>query len=162
MVRRRRATGELAYYRCYTPRPVPLARLVKVIGQRWRIEEAIQTGKGLAGLDQHPVRRWRSWYRWVILAMLAHAFLVVAALLQRIRHPPPPELIPLTCNEVSHVFVGLAARPLGHLAHRLRWSWWRRRHQARPYLPLPPPGHLGPMKITIYGWRTRHGYSRSQ
>jgi hypothetical protein len=49
MVRRRRATGELAYYRCYTPRPVPLARLVKVIGQRWRIEEAIQTGKGLAG-----------------------------------------------------------------------------------------------------------------
>jgi hypothetical protein len=131
MVRRRRATGELAYYRCCTPRPVPLARLVKVAGQRWRIEEAIQTGKGLAGLDQHQVRRWRSWYRWVTLAMLAHAFLVVAALLQRIRHPPPPELIPLTCNEVSHLFVGLAARPLGHLAHRLRWSLWRRRHQAR-------------------------------
>ena len=63
-----------AYYRCYTPRPVPLARLVKVIGQRWRIEEAIQTGnKGLAGLDQHQVRRWRSWYRWMTLAMLAHA-----------------------------------------------------------------------------------------
>jgi hypothetical protein len=87
MVRRRRATGELAYYRCYPPRPVPLARLVKVAGQRWRIEEAIQTGKGLAGRDQHQVRRWRSWYRWVTLAILAHAFLVVAALLQRIRSP---------------------------------------------------------------------------
>src|SRR5215207_10571279 len=69
-----------------------------------RIEERFQTGKGLAGLDQHQVRRWRSWYRWTTLAMLAHAFLVVAALLQRIRHPPPPELIPLTCNEVSHLF----------------------------------------------------------
>jgi hypothetical protein len=34
MARRRRATGELAYYRCSTPRPVPLARLVKVAGQR--------------------------------------------------------------------------------------------------------------------------------
>jgi hypothetical protein len=53
MVRRRRATGELASYRCYTPGPVPLARLVKVAGRRWRIEEAIQTGEGLAGLDQH-------------------------------------------------------------------------------------------------------------
>jgi hypothetical protein len=78
--------------------------------------------------------------------MLAHAFLVVAALLQRIRHPPPPELIPLTCNQVSHLFVGLAARPLGQLAHRLRWSLWRRRHQARPYLPLPPPGDLDPSR----------------
>jgi hypothetical protein len=41
------------------------------------------------------VRRWRSWYRWVTLAMLAHAFLVVAAVLERIRRPPPPWLIPL-------------------------------------------------------------------
>jgi hypothetical protein len=29
-------------------------------------------------MDQHQLRRWRSWYRWVTLAMLAHAFLVVA------------------------------------------------------------------------------------
>ena len=62
--------------------------------------------------------------------MLAHAFPVVAALLQRIRHPPPPELIPLTCNEVSQLFVGLTARPPGHLVHRLRGSLWRRRPQA--------------------------------
>lgn len=92
---------------------------------------------------------------------LAHAFLVVAALLQRIRHPPPPELIPLTCDEVSDLFVGLAARPLGHLAHRLRWSLWRRRQQARPYLPLSPPGDLGPMKITIDSWRIRSAVTPS-
>jgi hypothetical protein len=67
----------------------------------------------------------------VTLAILAHAFLVVAALTQHTRHPPPPGLIPLTCNEVSHLFAGLAARPLGDHAHRLRWSVWRRRHQAR-------------------------------
>jgi hypothetical protein len=30
MVRRNRTTGELAFYRCYTPRPHPLAVLVKV------------------------------------------------------------------------------------------------------------------------------------
>ena len=50
MVRRRRATGELAYYRCYTPHPVPLARLVKVAGQRWRIEMVFpQLTKGGCG-----------------------------------------------------------------------------------------------------------------
>ncbi len=40
-------------------------------------------------------------------AMLAHAFLVIAALTERTRHPAPPELIPLTCNEVQHLFAVL-------------------------------------------------------
>jgi SRSO17 transposase len=129
MVRRNRATGELAFYRCSTPRPTPLAVLVRVAGTRWAVEERIQTGKGLCGLDQYQVRRWRSWYRWVTI--LAHAFLVVAALAEHTRHPSPPELIPVTCNEVGHLFAALLARPAGDLAHRLRWSAWRRRHQAR-------------------------------
>jgi SRSO17 transposase len=90
VVRRSRTTGELAYDHCWMPHPVPLAVLVKAAGQRWTVEEPIKTGKGLAGLDQHQVRRWRCWYRWVILAMLAHAFLVVAALTSNTRHPPPP------------------------------------------------------------------------
>jgi SRSO17 transposase len=131
MVRRNQRTGELAFYRCFTPRPTPLAVLVKVAGCRWRIEEAFQVGKGLCGLDQHQVRRWRCWYRWVTLAMLAHAFLVVAAVTERTRRPPPSGLIGLTCNEIQHLFAALLARPVGDLAHRLRWSLWRRRHQAR-------------------------------
>jgi hypothetical protein len=97
----------------------------------WQIEERFQTGKGLCGLDQHQVRRWRSWYRWVTLAMVAHAFLVVAAMTEHTRRPPPSGLIPLTCNEVQHLFAALVARPVQDLGHRLRWSAWRRRHQAR-------------------------------
>jgi hypothetical protein len=131
MIRRNRRTGELAFYRCYTPRPTPLAVLVKVAGRRWRVEESFQAGKGLCGLDQHQVRRWTSWYRWATLAMLAHAFLVVAALAERTRHPAPPELIPLTCNEVGHLFATLLDQPATDRGHRLRWSAWRRRHQAR-------------------------------
>jgi hypothetical protein len=131
MVRRNRKTGELAYYRCYTPRPVPLAVLVRVAGSRWRIEECFQTGKGLVGLDQHQVRRWRSWYRWATLALLAHAFLVVAALTDRTRHPPPSGLIGLTCNELQHLFAALHARPAADPTYRLHWSLWRRRQQAR-------------------------------
>jgi hypothetical protein len=94
------------------------------------IEERIQTGKGLVGLDQHQVRRWRCWYRWTTLAMLAHALLVVLAATHRTRHPPPSDLIGLSCNELQHLFAALA-RPPSDLAHRLRWSVWRRRQQAR-------------------------------
>jgi SRSO17 transposase len=131
LVRRNRSSSELAYYRCFMPSPVPLAALVTVAGRRWSIEERIKTSKGLAGLDQHQVRRWCSWYRWATLAMLAHAFLVVAALTSNTRHPPPPDLIGLTCNETQHLFAALLARPAADPAHRLRWSLWRRRHQAR-------------------------------
>ncbi len=131
MLRRNQRTRELAFYRCYTPHPTPLATLVKVAGRRWTVEERFQTGKGLVGLDQHQVRRWRSWYRWVTLAMLAHAFLVVTAAIEHVRHPPPPELVGLTCNEIQHLFATRIARPVGDFGHRLRWSVWRRRHQAR-------------------------------
>ena len=64
--------------------------------------------------------------------MLAHAFLVVAALTDRTRHPPPAGVIPLTCDEVEHLLATLLARPAGDLGHRLRWSLWRRQHQAAP------------------------------
>jgi SRSO17 transposase len=131
LIRRNHKTGELAYYRCYTPRPTPLAVLARVAGLRWTIEERFQTGKGLCGLDQHQVRRWRSWYRWATLAMLAHAFLVVAALTEHARHPPPSGLIGLTCNEVQHLFATLVVQPVADATQRLRWSLWRRRHQAR-------------------------------
>ena len=69
-------TGELAYYRCYSPQPATLADYVRVAGGRWKVEESFQTSKELTGLDEHQVRRSRtSWHRWVTLAMLAHAFL---------------------------------------------------------------------------------------
>jgi len=42
----------LAYLRCYSPRRVPLRTLVRVAGQRWRIEESLQAAKSLIGLDQ--------------------------------------------------------------------------------------------------------------
>jgi len=131
LVRRNRRTRELAFYHCWTPHPVALATLARVAGRRWTIEERFQTGKGLVGLDQHQVRRWRSWYRWTTLAMLAHAFLVVLAATYRTRHPPPAGLIRLTCNEIQHLLAALLARPARDLGHRLRWSLWRRRHQAR-------------------------------
>ena len=111
LIRRNRRTGERAYYRCYSPHPAPLSALVRVAGRRWAIEEAFQTSKGLTGLDQHQVRRWTSWHRWVTLAMLAHAFLTIAALAEHARAPSPAGRIPLTRNEISHLFAVLLLTP---------------------------------------------------
>jgi SRSO17 transposase len=87
LIRRHRRTGELAY-RCCTPRPSSLAALVRAAGRRWTVEEDFQAGKGLAALDEHQVRTWTSWYRWISLAMLALAFLTVAALTEHAQPPP--------------------------------------------------------------------------
>jgi SRSO17 transposase len=129
LVRRNHRTGELAFYRCYSACPVPLTALVKVAGRRWTIEETFQSAKGLTGLDEHQVRRWTSWHRWTTLSMLAHAFLAVTAATERCNLPTPNGLIPLTGNEIQHLFAALIS-PVHDLAHRLRWSHWRRRHQA--------------------------------
>ncbi|KUO22109.1 hypothetical protein AQJ91_05870 [Streptomyces dysideae] len=100
------------------------------MSHQWRTEETFQAAKGLAGLDEHQVRRWTSWHRWVTLAMLAHAFLAAATAHEHDHRPVPGELIPLTCNEIRHLFaaLGITIRPA---AHHLGWSTWRRRHQAR-------------------------------
>lgn len=47
---------ELAYYGCWSPEPVTLNVLITVAGARWRVEEAFQVGKGLAGLDEYQAR----------------------------------------------------------------------------------------------------------
>ncbi|WP_326726361.1 hypothetical protein OHT59_46595 [Streptomyces sp. NBC_00243] len=40
-------------------------------------------------------------------------------------------LIPLTCNEIRHLFIALVIRPVLDPAHLLGWSLWRCRHQAQ-------------------------------
>jgi SRSO17 transposase len=131
LIRRNDATGELAYLRCYSPSPVPLRALVRVAGQRWRIEESFQAAKNLTGLDQHQVRRWTSWHRWTTLAMLAHAFLAVATAAERDATPTPAGLIELTVHEFRRLFDALLRHARRSLASLMAWSAWRRRHQAR-------------------------------
>lgn len=128
LIRRNDTTGELAFYRCYSPHPAPLQVLVKVAGRRWTIEEAFQAGKGLCGLDQHQVRAWTSWYRWTTLAMLAHAFL--AAVTASEHHRDEPGLTPLTLAEVQRLMTRLPGSQPPSAEHSARWSRWRRAHQA--------------------------------
>jgi SRSO17 transposase len=95
LVRRSLAPGErggleLAYFRCWSPRPVTLPELVAVAGARWGIEDCFAEAKNEAGLDHYQVRKYRAWYRHVTLSMLAHAFLAVTARAARPQPPQPP------------------------------------------------------------------------
>ena len=119
-MRRHRDTGELAFYRCYSPEPVPLRELVRVAGRRWTVEESFQASKGLAGLDEHQVRRWTCWRRWTLFAMLAHALLAVIAANQHTTRPAPTGLIALTCNQIRRLLAVLVVKPSRALARA--WS----------------------------------------
>ena len=99
--------------------------------QQWPTEENFQAGKGLTGLDDHQVRRWTSWYRWVTLAMPGAAVLTIAAAIESARGPAAAGQIPLTRNEIAHLLAAVTAPPGRDAGHRLRWSHWRRRHQHR-------------------------------
>jgi SRSO17 transposase len=78
LVRRRISQPEeLAYYVVFAPQGTSLAELVRVAGSRWAIEECLESAKGEVGLDQYEVRRWEAWYRFITLALVAHAYLTV-------------------------------------------------------------------------------------
>jgi SRSO17 transposase len=62
---------ELTYYLVCAPKNTTLQEVVLVVGQRWKVEEAIERGKSECGLDQYEVRSWTGWYRHVTLSLVA-------------------------------------------------------------------------------------------
>jgi SRSO17 transposase len=81
LVRRSRAAEpEFAYFRVFCPVQAALKDVVRAAGMRWMIEECFEDAKGTVGLDQYEVRRYDAWYRFMTLALLAHAVLEVTRL----------------------------------------------------------------------------------
>ena len=145
---------DLAFFYTHVPegRPAALAGLVKIAGIRWAVEEDFAHAKDVVGLDHTQARRYRSRRRHITLAMAAPALPAVIAALDRRTHPEPvlpagPDAEPpadygrtaLTVPGTRRLFqlsttllrdlpAAIAAR---RMAFHLRWSTWRRRHQAR-------------------------------
>ncbi|MER6358967.1 IS701 family transposase [Streptomyces sp. NPDC001634] len=132
VARRHRYTGEVSYFRCHAPGPVALATLVENICRRWKIEETFQLAKGYTGLDQGQVTCWNSWMRWSLFSLIAAAVLTMTlhaetpATTRR-----PTRLVPLTCPELVRLLrTFVLPSPTRDREHALRWTAWRRRHQA--------------------------------
>jgi SRSO17 transposase len=131
LIRRNHTSGELAFYRCWSPDAVSLPELVRVAGRRWAVEECFQTAKDHIGLDHYQVRRWTPWHRFTTLALLALAALTVMTLTTTATITTAAALIPLTLAETRRLFIAFTTTPLTATAHILRWSLWRRTVQAR-------------------------------
>jgi SRSO17 transposase len=135
LARRHRYTGQLSFYRCWTPGPVPLSKLIAIATARWKIEEDHQLAKQAAGLDAGQVIRWKSWHRWTAICLLAYLYLAVAVALQREQDAGSgldAGLIPVTVPELLRLLRGIVIPPPRRdRPHRLHWSAWRRRHQHR-------------------------------
>ena len=135
LARRHRYTGKLSFYRCWTPGPAPLARLIAIAVARWRIEEDHQLAKQATGLDTGQVTRWRSWHRWTAICLLAYIYLAVAVAMQR-QHDAgsglDAGLTPITVPELLRLLRDtVIPPPRRDRPHRRHWSTWRRRHQHR-------------------------------
>ena len=146
--------SEIAYFYAYTSEggACSLTDLVTIAGMRWKVEDDFQDSKSTVGLDQTQVRLYRAWKRHATLAMAALAFLAVLTAIEKAAHPAPvlphhpDQAPPTTCGTIAltvpeaqrlfHLFTMLThGQPLcatrAQVAFHLRWSDWRRRHQAR-------------------------------
>jgi hypothetical protein len=63
--------------------------------------------------------------------MLAAAVLTIAAVIESACSAQPAGQIPLTRNEIARLLSTMITCPVRDTRHRLRWSYWRRRHQHR-------------------------------
>jgi len=138
--------ADRAYYYCHVPagQPCSFITLVRVAGRRWPVEEDFRFGNSHFGLAGSQARHYTPICRHLALAMAALAVCAITAALTRPRtaslaRPPTshddlppgdPGLIALTVAEIQRVF-NLLTHTQQTIRHYLRWSWWRRRHQAR-------------------------------
>ncbi|MFI7072617.1 hypothetical protein [Micromonospora sediminicola] len=69
-------------------------------------------------------------HRFTTLALAALAVLGICAA-DAAENPADTGLIKVTVNEVRRLINACFIRRISDVAHRLHWSGWRRRHQAR-------------------------------
>ena len=81
LTRNSKGEYEIAYYLCCAPTGTTDKELIRVAGARWAVEECFQTAKTDVGLDHYQVRRYDAWYRHITLALLAHTYLAVTAVI---------------------------------------------------------------------------------
>ena len=61
----------------FAPTRATLQDVARVAGARWAIEQGFEAAKQEVGLDEYEVRKYDGWYRYITLALFAHAFLAV-------------------------------------------------------------------------------------
>ncbi len=117
--------SEVKYYLSNAPDTVPVGTLVRMSSVRWAVECCFAEGKGEVGLDHFETRSWRGWHHHMVLAMLAHHFLV------RLRVQLGGVASALTVEQVRLLLVSVLPTPVFDAAAALRMVGY---YQERNYV----------------------------
>lgn len=82
-----RADGDIKYALSNAPSETPLHTLVRIHGQRFRIERAFQDAKSEVGMAEYQLRGWLGWHNHMSLCCLALLFLLKVRLIQQHEYP---------------------------------------------------------------------------
>jgi SRSO17 transposase len=74
---------DIAFFSTFKPVATPWEKLVSVAGARWNIETGFQQTKGEVGLADYEVRTYTGWYRYIMMTLVAFAYLAVTQIALR-------------------------------------------------------------------------------
>jgi len=68
--------GTIKYALCNAPSNAPIEDIRKPALMRWSIEQCFNECKDYLGMDQYETRSWDSWFRHMLLTLIAHLFII--------------------------------------------------------------------------------------
>jgi SRSO17 transposase len=77
---------EFVYFFSNMPQDMPTLEIVRILHERYFIEQGYQQMKEELGLDHHEGRSWIGWHRHVLLVFLAYGYLTLARIQEKKLH----------------------------------------------------------------------------
>jgi SRSO17 transposase len=104
----------IKFYFSNAPGDTPLVEFVRISGMRWPIETIFEEAKGEVGFDHYEMRSWLGWHHHMLLASLAHHFLV------RLRIHLQQQAPALTIYQVRLLLTSVLPKPVFDTTAALR------------------------------------------
>jgi SRSO17 transposase len=116
------------FYFSNAPNTTPLTEFIRLSGLRWPIETLFEESKGEVGLDHYENRSWLGWHHHMLLAALAHFFLV------RMRCHFQEQAPALTIYQMRVLVVSVLPKPMLDALTALRLVWYYQKRNFVAYL----------------------------
>jgi SRSO17 transposase len=97
---RKLADGAIKYALCNAPADASKQEIRKPALMRWSIEQCFKECKDYLGMDHYESRSWDAWYRHILLALIAHLF-IIKLRIEFSCQPNKPNATPYVRNPVS-------------------------------------------------------------
>jgi len=102
--------------------------LVRISGMRWPIETIFRAGKVEVGFDHYELRSWLGWHHHMLLAFLAHLFLVRMRIFFHYRAPA------LTIYQIRLLLLSVLPMPKFDIAAAIHMVRYYQRRNYTAYL----------------------------